>query len=90
MGEFLLACGWTVEEAVQAVVDWDLYTLAAAIANEQAGRGFKLSPVPAQKIAKFAKLVHCGKKASAKDLSKKHAQVARSTIRINLRPPSKR
>ena len=62
MGEFLLACGWNVQDAVHAVADWDLYTLAVAIANEQAERGFRLSPVPAHEFAKFVRLVQREKK----------------------------
>lgn len=80
MGEFLLACGWTIQEAARAVVEWDLYTLAAAIANEQA----------THEVVEFTKLVRAEKGASAKGPPKQRAQVARSTVRINLRPPVRR
>ena len=90
MGEFLLACGWTIRAAAWSVLNWDLYTLAAAIANEKADRGLKFSPPSVNKVAKLAKLVRSGNRATAKGQLEKRIQVDRDTIRINLRLPPRR
>ena len=90
MGEFLMACGWTIRAAAWSVLNWDLYTLAAAIANEKAGREFKLSPLSANRVTKLAMLVRSGNKATVRGPLERRIQVDRDTIRINLRLPQRR
>ena len=41
MGERLMTCGWTLADAGWAAANWELRTLAAAIANERAKRDTK-------------------------------------------------
>ncbi|MBE7158213.1 MAG: hypothetical protein INR62_07230, partial [Rhodospirillales bacterium] len=43
MGEVLMACGWTLADAAWACVNWDLRTVAAAIADERDKRGLRVT-----------------------------------------------
>ena len=53
MAERLRSCGWTLADAAWAAVNWDLRTLAAAIANERARRKSSLTNLSDVNLAKL-------------------------------------
>ena len=53
MAERLQSCGWTLADAAWAAVNWDLHTLAAAVANERAARDMKLTNLSDGGLAKL-------------------------------------
>ena len=88
MGEVLIACGWTIGHAAKAVVNWDLRTLAAAIANERAKRGVRPTIFTEAEVAQLKKQIHTEKKSTVVLRPKKTTRVVR-TPHVGLRPPRK-
>ena len=57
MGEVLMACGWTIGDAAWTAVNWDLQTLAAAIAHERAKRHVQLTMLSEEEVAELKKQI---------------------------------
>ena len=89
MGEYLVACGWTLADAAWACVNWDLRTVAAAIANERAKRNLRLTTLSESEMAELKKQIQAEKKATTMLRPKKTTRIVPRTNRINLRPPKK-
>lgn len=89
MTEVLMACGWTMVDAARAIVQWDLRTLAAAIANERAKRKVRLTSLSEEQIAELKKQISAEKKATGAIHPKKTTRVIRSALRTGSRPPQK-
>ena len=89
MGEYLVACGWTLADAAWACVNWDLRTVAAAIANERAKRSLRLTTLSESELAELKKQIQAEKKATTMLRPKKTTRIVHRTNRINLRPPKK-
>ena len=64
MAEILMSCGWTMVDAAWAAVNWDLRTLAAAIANERAKRKVRLTSLSDTDVAELKKQIQTEKKAT--------------------------
>ena len=88
MGEFLMACGWSIGDAAWAAVNWDLRTLAAAIANERAKRNLKLTPLSGGKVAELDKQILAEKKAADMPPPRKTTRIMRKP-QVATRPPQK-
>ena len=91
MGEFLMACGWTIGAAAWAAVNWDLRTLAAAIAIERTKRNLKLTPLPDGKVAELDKRILAEKKVVNTLPPRKTTRIVRKPqidIRPSQKPPS--
>ena len=89
MGEFLMACGWTIGDAGWAAANWDLRTLAAAIVNERAKRSLKPTSLSDSEVADLKKQIQAEKKATTVLRPKKTTRIVHTTPRINLRPSKK-
>ena len=87
MGEFLMACGWTIADAAWAVVSWNLRTMAAAIANERAERGVKVTVLTEEEVAQLKKQIEIEKEASTTLKPRKTTRIVRRTPRLNVQPP---
>ena len=88
MGEVLMACGWTIGDAAKAVVNWDLRTLAAAVANERTKRSARLTSLTEAEGAQLQKQIQTDKKTTAALRPRKTTRIVR-TPRVGLRPPRK-
>ena len=91
MGEFLMACGWTIGDAAWAAVNWDLRTLAAAIANERTKRNLKLAPLSDGRVAELDKRILAEKKVANTLPPRKTTRIMRkprTDTRPSQKPPS--
>ena len=88
MGEVLMACGWTIGDAAKAVVNWDLQTLAAAVANERVKRNVRLTSLSAAEMAQLKKQIQVERKTTVTLQPKRTTRIIR-TPRLSLRPPRK-
>lgn len=88
MGEFLLACGWTIGDAAWAAVNWDLRTLAAAIANERTKRNLKLTSLAGGEAAELDKRILAEKKTANALSPRKTTRIMRKP-QIDTRPSQK-
>ena len=89
MGEVLMACGWTMVDAARAIVQWDLRTLAAAIANERAKRRVRLTSLSEDQMAELKKQTQAEKKHIAALRPKKTTRIIRTPPRPAPRPPKR-
>ena len=89
MGEVLMACGWTIGDAAWSAVNWDLRTMAAAIAYERAKRSAKLTLLSEVEVAQLRKEIQTVKKTTAALRPKKTTRIIHRSPRINLWPPTK-
>lgn len=91
IGELLQACGWSLADAAWAVVNWDLPTLAAALANERARRHTKLASLSDAEVAKIkAELdAAAARQAGTNQPPRKTTRVVGTTPRLTPRPPKK-
>ena len=90
MAEVLMACGWTMVDAAWAAVNWDLRTVAAAIANERAKRKVRLTSLSDAELADLKKQIQTEKKATQPIRPKRTTRIVpRTTPRIGARPPRK-
>ena len=87
LGEHLQACGWTMAAAAWAIVNWDLPTLAAALANERAKRDKKPTTLSEAELAKIRADLAQAKPAVPPPQSKKTTRIARSLPEPTPRTP---
>ena len=86
MGEVLMACGWTIGDAAKAVVNWDLRTLAAAIANERAKRVARRTSLTEAQVTQLEKQIRAEKITTAGIRPMKTPRSVR-TPHVDPRPP---
>ena len=89
MGEFLMACGWTIGDAAWAAVNWDLRTMAAAVANERAKRNLKLTSLAESEVAELKRQIQAEKKATGMLRPKRTTRIIRTTPRLPPPQPMK-
>lgn len=90
MAEILMSCGWTMVDAAWAAVNWDLRTMAAAIANERTKRKVRLTPLSEAELAELKRQMQTEKKATQPLRPKRTTRIIpRTTPRIGSRPPKK-
>ena len=89
MGEVLMACGWRIGDAAKAVVNWDLRTVAAAIANERSKRNVRLTMLSEAEIAELKRQIQAEKKSTSPIRPKKTTRIVRTVPRSSLWPPQK-
>ncbi len=89
MGEVLMACGWTIGDAAKAVVNWDLHTLAAAIANERAKRNVRLTTLAENEVAELKRQIHAETTATTSLRGKRTTRIVPRAPQSHLRPPKK-
>ena len=89
MAERLQACGWTLADAAWAAVHWNPLWLAAAIANERATRGTKITSLSESELAQFRAEIKEGKKPPAAPRPRKTTWIMRTAPRLTPRPPTK-
>ncbi len=87
MGEYLMACGWTIGDAAWAAVNWDLRAIAATIANERVKRSLKLTSLSEAEIAELKRQIQAEKKATTMLRPKKTTRIMHHTPRTDSRPP---
>ena len=92
LGEHLQACGWTMADAAWAAVNWDLPTLAAALANERANRNMKPTNLSDAGLARIKadQDEAAAKKTTAKLRPKKTTRIVPATPRTRPRTPRER
>ena len=84
MGEFLMACGWSIGDAAWAILNWDLRTLAAAIACERAKRKVRLTVLPESDVAEIKRQLQAEKKQTAQPRPKRTTRIV-PTLRADSR-----
>ena len=84
MGEFLMACGWSIGDAAWAVVNWNLRTLAAAIANERTRRGVGATMLTEDEVALLKKQIQVEKKATTTLRPRKTTRIVHQTPQIRV------
>ncbi len=89
MGEYLMACGWTIGDAAWAAVNWDLRTMAAAVANERAKRDLKLTSLAESEIAELKRQIQAEKRATGMLRPNRTTRIVRTPPRLPPRPPKK-
>ena len=89
MGEVLMARGWTMVDAAKAIVQWDLRTLAAAIANERAKRKVRLTSLSEEQLAELKEQVQAEKTNTAAIRPKKTTRIIRTPPKLTPRPPKR-
>ena len=91
MGEFLMACGWTIGDAAWAAVNWEPHTMAAAIANERVRRSLKLTSLSDREVAQLRQQIQAEKKNTTALRPKKTTRIvrtSRSDHRFPQEPPN--
>lgn len=86
MAERLQACGWTLADAAWAAVNWDLRTMAAAIANERDAHKAKLTHLSDGDLAKLRVEIASAHKPSQMRGHRKTTRIMRATPKLP-RPP---
>lgn len=89
MAERLQAGGWTMADAAWAAVNWDLRTLAAAVANERAARDTKPTSLSDGDLAKLREEIDAAQKPPATPRPRKTTRIMRTTPRFTSRPPKR-
>ncbi len=89
MAERLQACGWTLADAAWAAVNWDLRTMAAAVANERAARDAKPTSLSEGDLAKLRTEIDAAQKPSATPRPRKTTRIVRTTPSLTPRPPKR-
>lgn len=89
MAERLQACGWTLADAAWAAVNWDLRTLAAAVANERAARDTKPSNLSDGELTELRDEIDAGQKPALSQKPRKTTRIMRTTPKLTPRPPTK-
>ena len=92
LGEHLQACGWTMADAAWAAVNWDLPTLAAALANERAKRNMKPTKLSGGGLTRIRddRDEGAAKKTTASLRPKKTTRIVPATPRPKPRTPRER
>ena len=90
LGEYLMACGWTLGDAGWAAANWDLPTLAAAVANERVSRKIRVTTLSEAEVAKLKAEIEVAatKKATANLRPKRTTRIIRTTPRPPKKPDS--
>ena len=78
LAERLQACGWAMADAAWAAVNWDLPTLAAAVANERAARDAKITLLSEAEVARLRAQLEGAKGPPATPPSKKTTRIIRT------------
>ncbi len=91
LAQHLQSCGWTLADAGWAAANWDLPTLAAALANERAQRNMRLTTLSDAEVAtiKAELAASAATKATGSIQPKRTTRVVRATSRLPARPPTK-
>lgn len=89
MAERLQAFGWTLADAAWAAVNWDLRTLAAAVANERASRDSKLTNLSDDDLAKLRGEIDTAQKPAFSPRPKRTTRIVRTTPKLTPRLPTK-
>ncbi len=85
LAQHLQSCGWTLAAAGWAAANWDLPTLAAALANERASRNIRPTMLPEAEVAKLRAEMEAAaaKKATGNLRPRKTNRIPRTTPRID-------
>ena len=89
IGERLMACGWTLADAGWAAANWDLRTLAAAVANERAARDSKPTNLSDGDLAKLKAEIDAAQKPPPPPRPRRTTRIIRTTPRLPQRPPKR-
>ena len=88
MGEVLMACGWTIGDAAWAAANWDLRTLAAAVAHERVRRKLRSTSLSENAVAGLKKQIQVETKAVTPLRPKRTTRIVGDSLRTKLQAPN--
>jgi hypothetical protein len=86
MGERLMAYGWTLADAAWSAVNWNLLTLAAAVANERAKRDTKPTSLSDGDLDKLRAEIDAAQKPPHTSRPRRTTRIMRTMPKLPQRP----